>query len=71
MGGVEMHSYYMLEKLAADRQQETFRNAQRHDLAAERWQPRTSKRRDWWAARRSGRLPGRSTVVALATVATS
>ncbi len=58
MRGVEMHSYYMLEELGSERQQEIFRNA-------------TSKRPDWWPARRSGQLRGHSMVVASATIVTS
>jgi hypothetical protein len=72
MGGVEMHSYYMLEQSAADGQQEVLGITPSHHLVAERRQPWTSKRPTWWAmAGRSGWLRGRSTMVVSATVATT
>jgi hypothetical protein len=65
-----MHSYHTLESLTADRLQEIFRNAPSHNLAAEPRQPGTSKLPNWWAGKRcSGRVNGRWTVVALASLA--
>jgi hypothetical protein len=72
MGGVGIHSYYGLEKLAADRPRELLRYAKGHQVAAELRQPWTPKLTNWWAAaRRGGRLRGRATLVTSATVAIS
>jgi hypothetical protein len=53
--------------LGTERQQEIFQNGQSNHLATKRWQRWTSKRPDWWPARRS-QLRARSMVVASATV---